>query len=50
MVFEVGVEEFEIVPDFTGLVVAAVGFAFEDGDIRLYGFCQSRDFEQKHLD
>ena len=35
MVFEVRAEEFEIVPNFSGLVVAAVGFAFEDGDIGL---------------
>ena len=35
MVFEVGVEEFEVVPDFAGLVVAAVGFAFEDGYVGL---------------
>jgi hypothetical protein len=29
------VEEFEVVPDFAGLVVAAVRFAFEDGYVGL---------------
>lgn len=42
MVFEVGVEEFEVVPDFTSLVVAAVGLAFEDGDVGLWGLSVSR--------
>jgi hypothetical protein len=32
---EPGVEEFEVVPDLAGLVVAAVGFAFEDGYVGL---------------
>jgi hypothetical protein len=35
VVFEVGVEELEVVPGLAGLVVAAVGFAFEDGDVGL---------------
>lgn len=35
VVLEPGVEEFEVVPDFAGLVVAAVGLAFEDGDVSL---------------
>ena len=35
MVFEVHVKEFEVVPDLAGLVVAAVGFTFKDGDIGL---------------
>ena len=35
VVFEVRVEEFEVVPDFAGLIVAAVGLAFEDGDVGL---------------
>jgi hypothetical protein len=35
VVFEVGIEEFEIVPDLASLVVAAVGLAFEDGDVGL---------------
>ena len=34
-VFEVRFEEFEVVPDFAGLIVAAVGLAFEDRDIGL---------------
>jgi hypothetical protein len=29
------VEEVEVVPDFAGLIVAAVGFAFEDGYVGL---------------
>ena len=39
MVVEVPFKELEVVPDFTGLVVAAVGFAFEDGDVGLWN-CQ----------
>ena len=35
VVFEVRVEEFEVVPDFAGLVVAAVGLAFENRDVGL---------------
>lgn len=35
VVFEVRVEEFEIIPDFAGLIVAAVGLAFENGDVGL---------------
>ena len=35
VVFEVRVEEFEVVPDFAGLVIAAVDLAFEDSDIGL---------------
>ena len=35
VVFEVRVEEFEIIPDFAVLVVAAVGLALEDGDVGL---------------
>ena len=35
VVLEPRVEEFEVVPDFAGLVVAAVGFAFEDGYVGL---------------
>lgn len=35
MIFKVRIEEFEVVPDFAGLVIAAVGLAFEDGDIGL---------------
>lgn len=42
MVFEVGVEEFEVVPDFAGLVVAAVGLAFEDCDVGLCGLSVTR--------
>jgi hypothetical protein len=39
VVFEVGVEEFEVVPDFPGLVVAAVCLALENCDIGLCGKC-----------
>lgn len=35
VIFEVSVEEFEVVPDFAGLVVAAVDLAFEDCDVGL---------------
>ena len=35
VVLEPRVEEVEVVPDFAGLVVAAVGFAFEDGYVGL---------------
>jgi hypothetical protein len=35
VVFEVLLEELEVVPDFAGLVVAAVDFAFEDCDVGL---------------
>ena len=35
VVLKPGVEELEVVPDFAGLVVAAVRFAFEDGHVGL---------------
>jgi hypothetical protein len=35
VVLEPGVEECEVVPDLAGLVVAAVGFAFEDRNVGL---------------
>jgi hypothetical protein len=37
VVFEVLLEELEVVPDLAGLVVAAVDFAFEDCDVGLDG-------------
>jgi hypothetical protein len=41
VVFEVRVKKLEVVPDFAGLVVAAVYFALENCDVGLWN-CQSR--------